>query len=164
MAEGLSHSGPINNVLELNLVDIPLNRRETPDGELARCPNLVRDCQHAPHIGERVLLAKFFSCRQLVEFPGDPGNVPDAFEQADPFGRLEDQVTRGLVEERARNRRGINLRPRDVVEFDIETVQHRLELTPCDIVRIMLPAGYERRPALLPDCRAEKNFYPLHQA
>jgi hypothetical protein len=50
------------------------------------------------------------------------------------------------------------------VEFYIETVQHRLELTPCDLVRIMLPAGYERRPALLPDCRAEENFYRLRQA
>jgi hypothetical protein len=28
----------------------------------------------------------------------------------------------------------------------------------------MLPAGYERRPALLPDCRAEENFYRLRQA
>jgi hypothetical protein len=28
----------------------------------------------------------------------------------------------------------------------------------------MLPARNDRRPALLPDCRAEKNFYPLHQA
>jgi hypothetical protein len=86
------------------------------------------------------------------------------FEQADPFGGFEDQVTRGVVEECARNGRGVDLGPRDVVELDVETAQRHLELAPCDPVRIMLPAGYERRPALLPDCRTEKDFYPLHQA
>src|ERR1700738_1896735 len=101
---------------------------------------------------------------QLVEFPDDPGNVPDPFEQADPFGGFEDQVTRGLVEECARNGRGVDLGPRDVVELDVETAQRHLELTPRDPVRIMPPAGNERRPAPLPNRRAEKDFYPLHQA
>ena len=131
-------------------------------GELARRPNLVRYRQHAPHIGERVLRARYFASGQLVKFPDDPGNVPDPLEQADPLGGLEDQVTRGLVEECARNRRGIDLGSRNIVELDVETAQRRLEFTPCDLVRIMLPTEYEGGPALLPDCRAEKDLYPLH--
>ena len=46
----------------------------------------------------------------------------------------------------------------------VETAQCRLEFSPATRVRIMLPARNARRPALLPDCRVEKNFYRLRQA
>jgi hypothetical protein len=118
------------------------------------------------HIVKRVMWVSRLWRGQLVKFPGNASNVPGSFEQADPFGRLKDQVTTIPAEEWPRNWRGVDFRPRNVMNFEIEEAQCGLELSPDYLIGIMLPAGRKRWRALMtmrPDRRTQKNLCRVRQ-
>lgn len=132
-------------------------------GKFARRPNLIGEHQHTPHIFERVRRA---SCGrdEPVEFPGDAGNVLDPFEEADPFGGLEIQVTTVPAQELSRDRRGVDLRTWNIMDFEAEVVQCSCEFSPRYLIRIMLPTerkGCSMMMPVRPNCRTQKNLCQL---
>jgi hypothetical protein len=117
--------------------------------------------KNVTHIVERVVRVSGWRGNQLVEFPGDASNVSGPFKQADPFGRLKDQVATVPAEEGPRDRRSVNFRPRDIKHFDVEVAQSALELSPGYLVGIMLPTRRKGRAiiqAIGRHCRAQENF------
>ncbi len=136
-------------------------------GKFARRPNLIWEHQHTPHIFERVRRASRVGRDEPVEFPGDTGNVFDPFEQADPFGRLKNQVTTVPTEESSRNRSCVDLRPQNVMDFEAEIVQCNFEFSACYLIGIMLPTGrkgYSMMMLFRPNCRTQKNLCQLRRA